>query len=87
MLTGMTQAQLEEALGQVEAASLLGLELLRQLQPASPGWFPAETNPRALAEATVEFIEYTQACADLANRLACVGPTALTGTPIAEFPL
>ena len=87
MLTGMTQTQLEEALGQVEAASLLGLELLRQLQPGSPGWFPAQVESAQLAEATVEFIEYTQACADLANRLACVGPTALTGAAIAEFPL
>ena len=76
MLTGITQDQLKNAIAGVEPVRLMGLVLLRQLQPQSGEWFPTGVDTATLAEATAELIDYTRECRAACARLQELRPRA-----------
>ncbi len=59
---------------------LLGLTLFEQYQPASGTWFPADIPPDQLVAATVQLIQYGDACRQMAGKLAALRaiPAALS---------
>ncbi len=57
---------------------LLGLTLFEQYQPAHGTWFPADIPPDQLVAATVQLIQYGDACRQMAGKL-----TALRAIPVA----
>ncbi len=65
---------------------LLGLVLLETHQPAPGTWFPADVAPDQLVAATVQLIQYGDACRQMAGKLAALRaiPAAL---PIMEYGL
>ena len=65
---------------------LLGLTLLEQHQPAPGMWFPGNIPPDQLVAATVQLIQYGDACRQMAGKLAALRaiPAAL---PVVEYGL
>lgn len=87
MFTGMTQQRLVAVLGQVAPVELLGLDLLRWLQPQGGAWFPSGVETETLAKATAELIDYTGRCGAARARLQRLPPVALRDKAVLEFPL
>ncbi len=75
---------LVDCLGRVPPVELKGLELLRQLRPLTGDWFP-QVPVALLTEATVQLIEYTQACAAAIHKLQALPPITLRVLPVMEF--
>jgi len=86
-VTGMTQERLVATLGQVGPVKLLGLDLLRRLQPRGEDWFPTDVERHTLAQATAELIDYTRACRAARACLERLPPVPLTDKAVLEFPL
>ncbi len=65
---------------------LLGLVLLETHQPTPGTWFPADVPPDQLVAATVQLIQYGDACRQMAGKLAALRaiPAAL---PVVEYGL
>ncbi len=75
---------LVDCLGKVPPVELKGLELLRQLRPLTGDWFP-QVSAALLSEATVQLIDYTQACAAAIHKLQALPPITFRALPMMEF--
>lgn len=72
MFEGITANDLAKALEQVQPVELKGMELLRQHKPKPGNIFPTGLDRQAYIDATVEMINYTRVCAELAKRIEAV---------------
>ena len=87
MFDGMTPEKLKDILAAVEPVELKGLALLRRRRPGARGsWYPRDVDPRVMAAAVSQLIEYHQSCAKAQNRLAALPPVA-SSAPAEEWPL
>lgn len=86
----MDVTTLIEALAGLEPVELKGVELLREFRSRSPGWLPEpfdESIDRgAIVCATVELIEYGDACRAALQRLGDLSPVTLD-EPVLEYGL
>jgi len=73
----------------IDPLELQAIDLLKILRPQTGEWFPTTLDPDAKSQvvaATVELVEYTRRCAEMARRLNHLQPVPL-GIPLAEFAL
>lgn len=87
MFDHLTRDDLVETLSRVEPVDLLGLELLLQFRPQSPGWFPDAVDTGELVAATTQLIDYTATCRAALRRLQQLPPVPLTDLAVEEFSL
>lgn len=89
-MTQLSLAQLIETLETLPPLELNAVRLLHTLRPQTGEWFPSTLTPenkQQVVTATVELVEYTRTCAEMARRLSHLQAVPLRDVALAEFSL